>query len=473
MRRLYTFWLAVVSMVVLICGQPTLIMAITQSGVDCQADDTCFYDPSATACGSTTVDADTSATAPNGTNKPGSMWNSSTQPPYYMEEFIVNVLQDIAQKLNVPASDAVTQEHVVAMTAWAYAEGGNIANSGAFNLWNTGLLSRPDLVSGGTNASGLESFVSFNAGVEANAISMTDSNQNRIGKIVTQPNSTASQVLHTIAYYDETSGDQAWAWGNSPDDPNAVLQFNHTTYITSLLDNLHDTRADYAHRASVVIGPGEESTDYVAASKLQYKGGDGSDDGSGGSVTSDGGGTCGGGSTGSVDCSSATGDAKILCEAEPFKGVYYEWGGGHSGLTAFQSQCPDPTNPPNNQSSGGAVNGDPAGLSGNPSPCGVDCSGLVSIATSEAFNENYSWNVSGLQGSSDWKSIPMSSVQPGDVVTVSSVHVEIVDHYDSSSGLLYTFGAHDTGQADGEISSSPNYWSGGAFRYIGPGSGAS
>lgn len=177
----------------------------------------------------------------------------------------------------------------------------------------------------------------------------------------------------------------------------------------------------------------------------------------------------------SPDCTSstATGDAKLLCEAEQFNGVYYEWGGGHNGIKAFQAACPDPTNPPNNQPHGGPVNGDPAGLSGNPSPCAVDCSGLVSIAASEAFGQNFSWSVSTLESdSADWQSININSVQPGDVVVVGTDHVAIVDHYDQSSDTLYTFEAHETGDKTGPFS-YPHFGNfTGAYRYIGPGSGS-
>lgn len=174
----------------------------------------------------------------------------------------------------------------------------------------------------------------------------------------------------------------------------------------------------------------------------------------------------------SQDCTTVTGDAKILCEAEPFKGVYYEWSGGHESLSQFQAQCPDPSNPPDNQPSGGPVNGDPAGESGNPSPCAVDCSGLVDIATDEAFNVDMGGaNVAGIESSPYWQKLTdMASVQPGDIVTVDpNVHVEIVDHYDSSSGILYTFGAHLTGEQDGEVTSTLSSWSA-AYRYVGPGS---
>jgi hypothetical protein len=174
--------------------------------------------------------------------------------------------------------------------------------------------------------------------------------------------------------------------------------------------------------------------------------------------------------SGSPDCNAATGDTKILCEAEKYKGIYYEWDGGHQGISAFTAGCPDPSNPPNNQPHGGPVNGDPAGVSGNPSPCATDCSGLVSIAVSEAFGQNYTWSVAGSMqgaGANFWQSIPISNAKAGDIVTTPE-HVEIVDHV--SGGTVYTFGSHQTGTQTGPVTTQTSDWPSGAWHWTGPGS---
>jgi hypothetical protein len=457
------------------------------SSSDLSSDDSSTGDGDTTgSCCSDSGTSPTSSTPPStttggsATSSSHSTWSSTAQPPYYMEEFIINVLEDIAQKLNVPQSSAVTQEHVVALVGWAYAEGGNIANTGAYNLWNTGLTSRPDLLAGAGNGSGLESFNSFDSGVEANAISMTLPQYSRIGSILTQPNSTAEQVEHAIAYYDQTPNNEAWAWGNDPDSPAAVLQYNHTFYITSLMDQLTQARSSYDQEASVVIGPGEEDTSHVPYKELQYSGGTANPGsvpttGTGGVTTSSGCSSGGSGTTvSSADCTSAVGDAKIICAAQPYSGIWYEWGGGHQGYAAYKAGCPNPANPPDNQPTGGSgiAAGDPGGNSGNPSPCAVDCSALVSMAVDDAFNQAYSWSVEdyAMQGSGAqyWKSIPLSSVQPGDIVTLDE-HVEIVDHYDSSSGIIYTFGAHQSLTQVSEVSAPLSSWND-AYQWTGPGS---
>jgi hypothetical protein len=171
-------------------------------------------------------------------------------------------------------------------------------------------------------------------------------------------------------------------------------------------------------------------------------------------------GGCGSSGGGSANCTSATGNAQILCEAKQYQGIYYLLGGGHS-YSAFKQACPA-----SSLSSAAA-----SSTAGNPGPCATDCSGLVSVAVDDAFGQSFSWDVQSLEDDTkNWQSIPIDSVQPGDVVTVDpDVHVEIVDHYDSSTKTLYTFGSHAPGVQTGGTSSPTSYWSG-AYRYVGPGS---
>jgi hypothetical protein len=195
---------------------------------------------------------------------------------------------------------------------------------------------------------------------------------------------------------------------------------------------------------------------------------------SGGNITSapvPSGSSCPGSS--SPDCNGATGDTKILCEAQKYKGFYYRWGAGHAGFKNFIAGCPNPkkmVNQPNNKPHSG-----PDSHNGNPSPCATDCSSLVSIAVDEAFGKNYMWSVSegngAMQGpgASNWKHIPISKARGGDIVTHPG-HVEIVDHV--KGGTVYTFGSHHTGAKTGPKSSAASYWSSGAWHWTGPGSGS-
>ena len=154
--------------------------------------------------------------------------------------------------------------------------------------------------------------------------------------------------------------------------------------------------------------------------------------------------------TGGPDCSTATGDTKILCAAEPYAGIYYEYGGGHEDYSTFIAACPDPSNPPDNQPHGGPVNDDPRWLWRNASPCATDCSGLVGIAVDAAFHQNSNiWGVSNFFTSGDWESIPLRQIAPGDIVTQGTDHVEIVYNYNPTSGVLETFGPIKQAQKPG------------------------
>ena len=177
---------------------------------------------------------------------------------------------------------------------------------------------------------------------------------------------------------------------------------------------------------------------------------------------------------GSAACTTSTGSqtigtAAILCEAEKYKGVYYLWGGGHSGYSNFRSGCPEASIP------SAALASTVSGVG----PCATDCSGLVGVAVDAVYNQTFSWAVSTTDGtmtgsgSDHWVSIPISQAQPGDIVTHygnGDGHVEIVDHV--SSNTLYSFGSFETGlQTGSDISSiSGGFWNGGAWHYN-PGGG--
>jgi len=175
--------------------------------------------------------------------------------------------------------------------------------------------------------------------------------------------------------------------------------------------------------------------------------------------------TCGGATTGCT--TGATGDARILCDAERYKGIWYYYGGAHQGRAAYVAGCPNPASPPNNQASGKiAIDG----TSGNPSPCATDCSGLVSMAVDDVFNQTFDWVVADITNSPDWrKDSSVSAAQPGDVVTVGTEHIEIFVSYNPNNGSVNTFGSHETGTQTGPSVGAAGYYDA-AWHYIGPGS---
>ncbi len=129
----------------------------------------------------------------------------------------------------------------------------------------------------------------------------------------------------------------------------------------------------------------------------------------------------GGGNSGSPDCATAQGNAKILCEAKKYDPVSYEESarGGHlASAAAWLKTCPviDKT-------------------------CLLDCSGLVNIAVWDAFKVDLNENTNGEYADTEhWKHIDQADLQPGDLIQPNSGHVEIVDHIQGK--IIHTFGAH-------------------------------
>ncbi|HEY1835802.1 MAG TPA: hypothetical protein VGG13_03195 [Candidatus Saccharimonadales bacterium] len=163
----------------------------------------------------------------------------------------------------------------------------------------------------------------------------------------------------------------------------------------------------------------------------------------------------------------ATDDAAILCDAEQYNGIYYQWAGGHVPYATFRRQCPLSQLVPNSK---GVTPAAAASTPEDTGPCATDCSGLVTVALNQAAGHtDYAMSVAS-DGSLEsggttnvlplWKKIPVSHAQPGDVVTLadSTGHIEVVVQVGKSS--IETFGSHETGKRTSEVSVSMpiSYW---------------
>ncbi len=169
------------------------------------------------------------------------------------------------------------------------------------------------------------------------------------------------------------------------------------------------------------------------------------------------GGGGGGGTTSSVvngvsaNClAQSTTNAKLLCTAEEFGGIEYNYGGAHY-WPSFLSGCL-------------------GGGSKVPSrifDCEPDCSGLVSMVVDMVEHTNYAWQANPVgsgygvtgTGASNWKAVSLNSVQPGDIVAGpsrgSTGHVEFVLKGTGSNITSYgalesntEVAAHSPGTAD-------------------------
>ncbi|HUC95917.1 MAG TPA: CHAP domain-containing protein [Candidatus Saccharimonadia bacterium] len=239
---------------------------------------TAYYDPSISTCGS---DGGVGLPSIGSSVATSGAWHSGKTAPYFLEEFAIQTLEDVAQKTNTPVSSVVTQEHVIALIAWFWSEGGDIADGppssnpdpNLFNPLNTSIQD-PALES--TNAGGgLESFKSFDAGVEGTARTMVGSYQDRIAAILTHQYSTAEQVMETIANFQNYPGNKAWA--SPPGNPTLaeVIADNQNSYLPSLLANVSQVRTNYVSEATTMMGtPNAEELipkDHVPTSDLTYQ----------------------------------------------------------------------------------------------------------------------------------------------------------------------------------------------------------
>lgn len=205
--------------------------------------DSVYYNPDATACTTFGV---------AGSSGGAGVWNSGLTPPYILQQFMVEVLKDIAQKANAPVDSVVTKEHVLAMVAFGDSEGGDINNHDLFNPLNSG-YNDPSLISGAHSGSGVQSFKSFDAGVEATARNISDAGHTRLVAVLTNPNSTADDFMYALTYFQKYPGNLIWAEGSDPAYHNQG-QAGQDAYYHRHLDTVQTVRAHYSLYGALVLG---------------------------------------------------------------------------------------------------------------------------------------------------------------------------------------------------------------------------
>jgi len=243
---------------------------------------TSFTDPTDTACtdnGTTAVNASLpiSSTVIVPPGQGTGTWNSGYNSPYrpILEQFMIELLKDIAKKRGVPASDAVTQQHVIALLGFAWGEGASITNNDLWNPFNTGPTGKDfaDLIDGAQSASGLESFKSFDAGVEATARVMTGDMQGRLGVTLTDPSSTTTDFVNSLMDFIPLSqGHHPWAEASDPSSG-----YYESNYNQARLSLMAQAARDYDSMASIIMrtSPSESSDPNKQqhdTSKLQFHG---------------------------------------------------------------------------------------------------------------------------------------------------------------------------------------------------------
>lgn len=194
-------------------------------------------------------------------------WNSGLQPPYIMEQFVIEVLKYIADFKNVPRENVVTREHTAALLAFALGEGGDIANSSRFNLFNTSAL-RDDPQAMPYAAGGVDgrlAYANFDVGIKATGGTMLEPRYTRIIDALLRKESTAQDVLYNYTHYSQFPGNGWWAEQNEIDGEEA--------YYQKELSLLRQINADYSIAATIIGTPEEEYfTKAKDDSKLVFSG---------------------------------------------------------------------------------------------------------------------------------------------------------------------------------------------------------
>jgi len=246
--------------VMIFCGG--IAQAVSTNDLNSINTDTPFYDPTDTACS----DTGEQLNGPNGTGTavlvpPGQntgMWNSgiASDSKPILEQFMIELLKDIAKKRGVDPSNAVTQQHVIGLLAFAKGEGGAMTNDNFWNPFNTGLKADDLTVPGKQSSNGsTEVFKSFDAGVEATARVMTGKYQGRLGITLTDPHSSAVDFLSSWLDFPapDSSGsfpDGHWPWAEASDPSSPYYQ---KSYKQDHLNLINQVTNSYDSEASIVM----------------------------------------------------------------------------------------------------------------------------------------------------------------------------------------------------------------------------
>lgn len=209
--------------------------------------------PGSSYCANPAINYNASAAA---TSTP--MWETQLAGPYNVEDYIVEVLRDIALKLNLPESDVLTEQHVLALTAFGYGEGGNIANVWTFNLFNTAMRGGEFITLDGQgnvfegSPTGTHGFPTFSMGVEATAQSFIENvYQTRLISVLSNKNSTAEDFMYTLTHFEDYPDNLIWAEQSDANNDG----IGDDEYYNERISLVSSVRSRYSEIASYLMGP--------------------------------------------------------------------------------------------------------------------------------------------------------------------------------------------------------------------------
>lgn len=154
--------------------------------------------------------------------------------PYNLEDWAVWTLKSIAGRLGLVETNVLTREHVIALVAFAWGEGGGIqGHRGQFNPLNlngwTALFAE---LGGDASGRGTDDWPTFDAGVEASARALTSRQYSRLKLALIDPFSTADDFFANLAFPFAFPGNKNWS-------ANDALHVGKYASLTAR------TRADY------------------------------------------------------------------------------------------------------------------------------------------------------------------------------------------------------------------------------------
>jgi lysophospholipase L1-like esterase len=360
------------------------------------------------------------------------IYQSTIQPPYDIEQWAISVLKNISKKSGIVESRMVTQEKVLALVAWANAEGGGVnGHNGDFNPLNT-KLGHDDLDGANqgdaSNDSNSNGFPTFDKGVEASTRAMFTRTQSRIGTAILSDSFKAEDFIQVIAgdFYsttgknwinrleDQYPGNAAWA-------TLSITGYNYgggigdrAKYIKAMLGSVQDVRNNYAKYAQRLLNG---STGAPPALVFNGSGATGETLGFDGCASD----TAGIPATGKAseyiaDCAANEGNAAIACVAiNQLMGIPYSQAG--------------------------------RAIPTDPNPRFLDCSAFTSMAVYRTFGNNL-----GSMCSTDYLSnknfqvIDVHDIKTGDFVgkgtgcatSGGGGHIGVVVSYDPATKKLIT-----------------------------------
>jgi GDSL-like Lipase/Acylhydrolase family len=399
--------------------------------------------------GATIIPVDGTITFGAGVWTTGSpIYKSGLQPPYDIEQWAISVLRNIALKSGKPEADIVTQEKVLALVAWAHAEGGGVdGHNGDFNPLNT-KRSDPDVH--GTNQgnaatdSNSSAYPTFDQGVEAVTRAIFAKVQSRIGSALLSPNLTAEDLMSVIAgdFYSTTGKDvvnrlAAQYPGNLEWATLSITGYNYgggigdrTVYLNAMLGAVKAVRGNYEKYAGKLMN-GSTGT----PAPLVY------------TAT---------GTTGAVLTSSGCAAGAAARPADGNAANFISDCGANDGNAAIACTAI------NQLSSISYPNTDAGQRSDGPTvtqPTLLDCSGLTNMAIYRTFGvrldlcsaqyqtDSHFENLDGKNGHPD-----ITDIKPGDFVGIGTAchsaggtgHIAIVVSYDKTTKKLKTMEASST-----------------------------